>query len=295
MDFKQLQHFIWAVESGSFRKASRKARLGQSGFSSSISSMEKELGFDLFIRESNRTLLTEKGRKFLEFSHEFLDKYKKLRDELRNRENCQSALRIGISKNHGSAINLILDQILQGPFELDILYCEGAELRRLFHKGALDVMIGLGLDENEEVLDIPSEHSIRLLKDRLILIADKNHPFCASKTFVPLKELAQEEFLLTPAIAEELEPYFEDQGQILKIRARFNDATRIARFLQKTRSLALLGEQTIPPSLMQNLSRIPCENFEIPYTIRMYFHPNDSLGNPEGRKWLRTTMEKLLQ
>lgn len=294
MDFKQLQHFIWAVETGSFRKASRKARLGQSGFSGSISSMEKELGFDLFIRESNRTLLTDKGRKFLEFSHEFLDEYKKLRDELRNRNTSHNSLRIGISKNHGSAINPILDQVLQGPFELDILYCEGAELRKLFHEGNLDAMIGLGLDENEEILDIPSEHSLRLLKDRLILLADRNHPLCAAQTPISFQELTQEEFLLTPHSAEELEPYFEDQGQVLKIKARFNDATRIARFLPKTRSLALLGEQTIPPSLMQNLSRIPCQDLELPYTVRIHFHPNESLGNPEGRKWLRTTVESLL-
>lgn len=65
MELRQLEHVLAVVEEGQFTKAASRVHIAQSGLSSSIRSLERELGVALFARTTRRVALTEAGQSFV--------------------------------------------------------------------------------------------------------------------------------------------------------------------------------------------------------------------------------------
>ena len=61
MEFKQLQYFLSAAEYLNFTEAAQACFIVQSAMSQQISSLEKELGVTLFVREKRVLRLTAEG------------------------------------------------------------------------------------------------------------------------------------------------------------------------------------------------------------------------------------------
>jgi DNA-binding transcriptional LysR family regulator len=65
MELRQLSHFLAVAEERHFTRAAALVHLTQSSLSSSIRSLELELGSDLFVRSTRQVELTEAGRALL--------------------------------------------------------------------------------------------------------------------------------------------------------------------------------------------------------------------------------------
>src|SRR5450432_3734390 len=65
MERRQLAHFLAVAEARHFTRAATRVHVTQSSLSSSIRSLERELGSDLFVRSTRRVELTEAGRALL--------------------------------------------------------------------------------------------------------------------------------------------------------------------------------------------------------------------------------------
>lgn len=65
MELRQLGHFIAVAEERHFTRAATRVHLTQSSLSSSIRSLERELGSELFVRSTRQVELTEAGRALL--------------------------------------------------------------------------------------------------------------------------------------------------------------------------------------------------------------------------------------
>jgi DNA-binding transcriptional LysR family regulator len=65
MDLRQLSHFLAVAEERHFTRAAARVHLTQSSLSSSVRSLERELGSDLFVRSTRQVELTEAGRALL--------------------------------------------------------------------------------------------------------------------------------------------------------------------------------------------------------------------------------------
>src|SRR2546429_9410500 len=66
MDLRQLQHFVILADESHFTRAARRVNIVQSALSSSIRSLEAELGTDLFERSTRRGKMTAAGRALYE-------------------------------------------------------------------------------------------------------------------------------------------------------------------------------------------------------------------------------------
>ena len=66
MDLRQLQHFVVLADESHFTRAARRVNIVQSALSSSIRSLEAELGTDLFERSTRRVKMTPAGRALYE-------------------------------------------------------------------------------------------------------------------------------------------------------------------------------------------------------------------------------------
>ncbi|MFZ2047414.1 MAG: LysR family transcriptional regulator, partial [Trebonia sp.] len=65
MELRHLEYFVAVAEELSFTRASRRLHVVQSGVSSAIQGLERELGAALFDRDRHRVTLTEAGQALL--------------------------------------------------------------------------------------------------------------------------------------------------------------------------------------------------------------------------------------
>lgn len=78
MKLKQIEYVLAVARTGSFSKAANELYLSQPNISSSISSLEKELGYDIFIRTNQGINLTDEGNLFLKYATNILGELKKI-------------------------------------------------------------------------------------------------------------------------------------------------------------------------------------------------------------------------
>ena len=83
MQLRDIQYVIAAAEAGSFSKAALAVHVSQPALSQMIQRLEDELGVKLFIRKSNKVILTEEGTIFCEEGREILNRSQHLISRMR--------------------------------------------------------------------------------------------------------------------------------------------------------------------------------------------------------------------
>ncbi|GAL21050.1 transcriptional regulator LysR family [Vibrio maritimus] len=78
LQFENIISFVTVVETGSFSSAARKMGKSQSTVSTAVQNLESDLGFILFIRESGKVTLSDKGKRFYHLSTPIVSKYRDL-------------------------------------------------------------------------------------------------------------------------------------------------------------------------------------------------------------------------
>lgn len=74
----QLKYVIAAAGVNTLNEAARRLYISQPSLSSSIKSLENEVGFDIFIRSKNGITLTTKGSEFIGYAKSVMQQYELL-------------------------------------------------------------------------------------------------------------------------------------------------------------------------------------------------------------------------
>ncbi len=82
MKLDQLQHFMAIVEQGSLRAAARRLDSPQPALTRSIRTLEKELGIDLFARQTTGMSMTAEGRRFHLRASAIVNEARRAKEEL---------------------------------------------------------------------------------------------------------------------------------------------------------------------------------------------------------------------
>lgn len=194
MELRQLQIFLAVAEELNFTRAAERAHCVQSNVTAQIQSLEQELGTPLFERLGRRVLLTDAGQRFLPHAEKVLGAVNAARKAVNHGDAPQGPLNIGTSE---SVLTYRLPGVLKNfreaypAVELVFRPCWDDKLTELLESGKVDLAITM-LDEVEN----PRLQWVRLLTERMVVIAAPDHPLGSNRQIAP-DDLNGQNLLLT--------------------------------------------------------------------------------------------------
>ena len=198
MELRHLEYFVAVAEELSFTRASRRLHVVQSGVSSAIQGLERELGATLFDRNRHRVTLTEAGLALLPEARATLAAAQAAADAVAEAAaGLRGTLSIGTMLSTGSIdVPALLGRFHeQHPavlVRLRVMPGGSADLAREVASGGLDLAL-LSLPG-----DAPPGLTVRpLAQEPLMLICATKHPLATAEA-VRLGALASETFIDFP-------------------------------------------------------------------------------------------------
>jgi DNA-binding transcriptional LysR family regulator len=192
MELHHFRYFVAVAENLSFTKAAKQLKMAQPPLSRQISSLEKELGVQLFERRSGKVFLTDPGFRFLNGARLVLEQAASAVAIARQAENGElGTIRVGLGKGLGDVVSLVINQHMRmfPNIEIDVGdVISGHQMERLISR-KIDVGFLHGSATSSEIT------SEKLFNERLSVLLPKSNPL-ARRTSLRLKDLSAETFLL---------------------------------------------------------------------------------------------------
>ena len=193
MEFRQLQHFVAIVETGSISAAARHLYLAQPAISASIKKLENELNMPLLHRRDRGVSLTEAGEKFLQHAKQILKQTKDAKLAMQAIEGLdQGEVEIGVPPMLGSYFfpPLVMAFKHQYPaLKLNIVDSGTRSIRKKLLDG--DLELGVVADH-----DLPPEfESGKLIREEMVVAMAADHPLAEFER-IEYKDFLKHELIL---------------------------------------------------------------------------------------------------
>ncbi|MEU6578763.1 LysR family transcriptional regulator [Streptomyces sp. NPDC046805] len=193
MELRHLIHFVTVAEERNFTRAAQRLHIVQSGLSSSIRSLERELGAELFRRSTQPIELTTAGRAFLGHARRTLSAAEAARAAVEDLSHLLTGtLLIGTMQWMQSiGLSSWIQAFHQAHPGVEVrLHQSGSQrLVEQVRRCELDLAF-VSLPQQPP----PGLALTHLLTERLVLACPSGHPF-ANRDAVTIRELADERFL----------------------------------------------------------------------------------------------------
>ncbi|WP_165838083.1 LysR family transcriptional regulator [Pseudarthrobacter sp. AG30] len=194
MELRHLEHFVTVADEANFTRAAERLFITQSGLSSSIKALERELGASLFERTTRRIKLTAEGRRLYEASAQVLKAVEIARQSVSPADSLsQHTLRVG-SVPAGAGVELAqwMRKLYRQHPGLSVELTVRARISEL-----LDMVLNDQLDA--AFVTMPERAPTGLLCQPLathpmILACHRDHRL-AGEVSVSLQDLADEDFV----------------------------------------------------------------------------------------------------
>ena len=195
MNFRTLGYFVAVAELGNMSRASEQLNVSQPAVSKAISSLEHEVGYPLFLRQSGRLSLTDYGEQFLQHARAMLAELRNSQANLDGlREGRSGLLRIG-------AVPVVVPELVSRALARVFALLPGVRLSirtdsqipTALGDGTLDLII------SHYAEDQPPDWAEQdyLFTPQLRVVASKAHPL-ARREGLTLEELAEENWIMPP-------------------------------------------------------------------------------------------------
>ena len=111
MTLQQLRYVIAVADHGSMNEAAKALFISQPSLSGAVKELEKELGFELFLRTSRGIVVTPDGEEFLGYARQVTEQYRLLRNRYIEKE---SREKFSVSMQHYTfAVNAFVEMVKQ--------------------------------------------------------------------------------------------------------------------------------------------------------------------------------------
>ena len=222
-DLRQVRAFVALADNQSFTRAAEALFLTQSAVSHSIRSLEQQLEVKLVERSGKKIALTQDGVVFLRRCRSIVGELEQATQEMEALKRWgQGRIRLGATHTLCQYLLPTVLREFRDSFprcEIHIESGDTADLIGKMEEAQLDLVLGLGGRSPSWSRFSP------LFKDELVFVVSAEHPW-ASKSEIPLEEIAAESFLIYAKKSETyrlIRSHFEELG--VKLRATLSLGT----------------------------------------------------------------------
>ena len=268
MDLRQLESFVAVGETGSFTGAAQRLHLVQSGLSTSIRALERELGVELFARTTRRVDLTDAGRILLADARHILESVEQARGAVQ-----------GAAGGMRGTVPFGIMHSLTAPELLDALavfHRERPQVRLLprthaagsagLVQGVLDNELDFAVAASAAEPALGQVEFVPLRSERMILVCPQDHQLAARKQ-VRLAELTDEPFVDVPAgwgSRASADRLFASLGLARRVEIEVGDVATVVDLVRAGLGIALIAPSSAPsPIGIPVLRPLPAPNFDV--------------------------------
>lgn len=196
MTLTQLRYVITVAGQNSLNDAAKALYITQPSLSESISSVEKELGFDIFIRSKSGITVTTKGREFIGYAKSVIEQYELLDAKYISQTNVKKQFSVSM-QHYTFAVDAFAELVTQygmDEYEFEVHETKTYEVIDNVKNQKSEIGILYLSDYNKNVLTkIFSESNIKfepLFECGIYVYMSKSHPL-AHKKEIALEELEE--------------------------------------------------------------------------------------------------------
>ena len=197
MRLEQFRYVAEVSKCRSMSKAAKKLFISQPSLSTAISSLENELGFQIFLRSFQGVALTERGEKFLKISNTIVEQLEKIKELSQEESRC---LEVNIAAVPAACNSLVIDLITRLRKDAPDIVINIQELRPFkvltaLVDGTADLCIGLYTASTKaSILNLTAQHDLQVeevFQDAMWVYLPSNHPL-AERRAVTRQDLARD-------------------------------------------------------------------------------------------------------
>lgn len=278
MDFDQLNIFLEVARHSSFSRAAQKCFRTQPAISSSIKSLEDELGVKLFDRGGGKVSLTAPGKAFVNFAEELLDTKRRAMNAVTEMERVPRG-EIIVGANEGTCLHVLPEVFAQFKKQYPDVSVSVARSERVkVIEQVIENIVDFGIVSTP--VEDPRLKVVTIHRDELVLITAPQHALNRKKT-VTLEEIAAYPLLL-PKVGrtrDALEDAFYHRNLKPNVSMELESSEVLKRFVAADVGIGFIARSNVMGDVKARvLAAIPLDSVLIRRDLGLIFRKDKPLS-----------------
>jgi len=253
MDVRQLEFFIAVVEEGSFTRAAERSFVSQPGLSTSIRSLERELGVWLFTRGRHGAALTDAGVALRPRAERILDQVRDAQRAVLGDQAERAGLRIGAEQCLGGAVDIVdlMTAFASAHPSTDIEFVQDVSSRLvpMLDEGRLDLAL-VAAPAGEP----PASNSVLLRHESFVMLSRSEEPHTS---LADLRGIRTVDFGRAWEARRILDAALSESGITRRTTVEANDVHMLVDLVARGFGVAVVPESIATKQVAQQLVRTP--------------------------------------
>lgn len=279
MDFDQLNIFLEVARHSSFSRAAQKCFRTQPAISSSIKSLEDELGVKLFDRSGGKVSLTAPGKAFLNFAEELLDTKRRAMNAVVEMDRVPKG-EIIVGANEGTCLHVLPEVFAHFKKQYpDVNVSVARSERTKIIEQVLENIVDFGIVSAP--IEDPRLKVVTIHRDELVLITPPKHPLNRTKIAATLEEIAAYPLLL-PKVGrtrDAIESAFDQQSLKTNISMELESSEVLKRFVAADVGIGFIARSNVNGDVKaKTLAAIPLDGVAIRRDLALIYRKDKALS-----------------
>jgi DNA-binding transcriptional LysR family regulator len=279
MDFDQLNIFLEVARHSSFSRAAQKCFRTQPAISSSIKSLEDELGVKLFDRGGGKVSLTAPGKAFVNFAEELLDTKRRAMNAVAEMDRVPRG-EIVVAANEGTCLHVLPEVFAQFKKQYpDVSVSIARSERMKIIEQVIENIVDFGVVSAP--VEDPRLKALTIHRDELVLITQPDHPLHRGKRAATLEEISAYPLLL-PKVGrtrDAIEEAFYQQNLKPNISMELESSEVLKRFVAANVGIGFIARSNVSSEVKtKTLAAISLDGVLIRRDLGLIFRKDKALS-----------------
>ncbi|MFB6723507.1 LysR family transcriptional regulator [Kribbella sp. NPDC056345] len=297
MELRHLRHFVALAEERSFTTAAQREHIVQSGLSTSIRALEKDVGALLFVRGTRPIRLTAEGEALVPSARRTLEAAAAARQTVQEVHGVLAGrLRIGALQSTGHTLpfaSWLAEFSLAHPrVEIVVRFQAASEMLGRVIDGSLDIALAALIEDDPPGVDV-----VPLLAEPLMVACPAGHPL----TRLPaarLDQLLDERFVEAPpewSIRAVIDEAFASAGLQRQVAIEVNEWSMALDLIAAGAGIALVPQGldfALHPRSTDTIQLVPLAGVQLERRVDLLL-PSGHAATPAARRFAELVRSKV--